>query len=294
MEFKQLKSFVAVVQYGSFTKAAEKLYVSQPTISAHISSLEEELKKTLIVRTTKSIEVTPKGMEIYEYAVRILELKERMIGACEEKGQHVIYLGASSIPSAYVLPEILPEFGKLYPDTYFVIHQSDSQGVIDGLLDGMFDIGLIGMKEEEKLVCEPFCNDRIVLITPVTERFLKYKEMEEIPFEELLREPLIVREEGSASGKSATRFLESIGFSEEQLHVTARINDQETIKNLVAGGLGISFISEKAVRNFVEEKRILQFELPTQNKRNLYLAYRKDENLKPYMRDFAKFVKEKY
>lgn len=294
MEFKQLKSFVAVVQYGSFTKAAEKLYVSQPTISAHISSLEEELKKTLIVRTTKSIEVTSKGMEIYEYAVRILELKERMIGACEEKGQHVIYLGASSIPSAYVLPEILPEFGKLYPDTYFVIHQSDSQGVIDGLLDGMFDIGLIGMKEEEKLVCEPFCNDRIVLITPVTERFLKYKEMEEIPFEELLREPLIVREEGSASGKSATRFLESIGFLEEQLHVTARINDQETIKNLVAGGLGISFISEKAVRNFVEEKRILQFELPTQNKRNLYLAYRKDENLKPYMRDFAKFVKEKY
>ena len=294
MEFKQLKSFVAVVQYGSFTKAAEKLYVSQPTISADISSLEEELKKTLIVRTTKSIEVTSKGMEIYEYAVRILELKERMIGACEEKGQHVIYLGASSIPSAYVLPEILPEFGKLYPDTYFVIHQSDSQGVIDGLLDGMFDIGLIGMKEEEKLVCEPFCNDRIVLITPVTERFLKYKEMEEIPFEELLREPLIVREEGSASGKSATRFLESIGFLEEQLHVTARINDQETIKNLVAGGLGISFISEKAVRNFVEEKRILQFELPTQNKRNLYLAYRKDENLKPYMRDFAKFVKEKY
>ena len=83
MEFKQLKSYVAVVKYGSFTKAAERLYVSQPTISAHISALEEELKRTLIVRTTKSIEVTEKGMEIYEYAVRILELRDRMIGACE-------------------------------------------------------------------------------------------------------------------------------------------------------------------------------------------------------------------
>lgn len=294
MEFKQLKSYVAVVKYGSFTKAAEKLYVSQPTISAHISSLEEELKKTLIVRTTKSIEVTEKGMEIYEYAVKILELKDRMVETCEEKGQHIVYLGASTIPSAYILPEILPEVGRIHPDTYFVINQSDSQGVIDGLLDGIFDIGLIGMKEDEKLVCIPFCKDRIVLITPVTEYFLKLQNFEEIPLEELLKQPLIVREEGSASGKSATRFLESIGMTEERLHITARINDQETIKNLVAGGLGVSFISEKAARNFVEEKRLLQFELPVQNERNLYLVYRKDEELRPYIKDFADFIKYKY
>ncbi len=294
MEFKQLKSYVAVVKYGSFTKAAEKLYVSQPTISAHISALEEALNKTLIVRTTKTIEVTEKGMEIYEYAVRILELRDRMIDTCEDKGEHIIYLGASTIPSAYILPEILPEFGKLYPDTYFVINQSDSQGVIDGLLDGIFDIGLIGMKEEEKLVCKPFCKDRIVLITPVNEHFLELQKREETPLEELLKEPLIVREEGSASGKSATRFLESMGMTEEKLHVTARINDQETIKNLVAGGLGISFISEKAVRNFIEEKRLLQFELPEQNERNLYLVYRKDEEMKSYIRNFVDFVRKKY
>lgn len=294
MEFKQLKSYVAVVKYGSFTKAAERLYVSQPTISAHISALEEELKRTLIVRTTKSIEVTEKGMEIYEYAVRILELRDRMIGACEENGEHIIYLGASTIPSAYILPEILPEFGKLFPNTYFSIHQSDSQGVIEGLLEGMFDIGLVGMKTEENLVCIPFCRDRIVLITPVNEYFLKLKEEQETPLKELLKQPFIIREEGSASGKSASRFLESMGMTEESLHVTARINDQETIKNLVAGGLGVSFISEKAVKNFVEEKRLLQFELPVQNERNLYLAYRKDEDLKSYVKEFVNFIKKKY
>lgn len=292
MEFKQLKSYVAVVKYGSFTKAAEKLFVSQPTISAHISSLEEELNKKLIIRTTKSIEITEKGMEVYEYAIRILELKDRMMEACEEKGQHIIYLGASTIPSAYILPEVLPKFGKLHPDIYFVIHQSDSQGVVDGLLDGVFDIGLIGMKEEEKLICKPFCKDRIVLITPVTEQFLKMQKEKTIPLTELLKEPIILREEGSASGKSASRFLESIGMTEDKLNVTARINDQETIKNLVASGLGISFISEKAVRNFVEEKRLLQFELPVQNERELYVVYRKDEDLKSSVREFDEFIRK--
>lgn len=289
MEFKHLESYVAVVKQGSFTKAAEQLFVSQPTISAHIQAMEEELTERLIIRTTKNIEVTAKGMEIYEYAVRILELRKRMISTCVREEKHIVYLGASTIPSVYLLPEILPEFGKQYPDTYFVIHQSDSQGIIDGLQMGIFDIGLIGMKTDDTLICEPFCKDRIVLVTPVTEYFLRLHEREETPLKELLKEPMILREEGSASLKSATRFLESIGIKEEELNISTRINDQETIKNLVAGGLGSSFISEKAVRNFVEEKRLLQFELPVQIERELYIAYRKEE-LKPYVQEFVKFV----
>ena len=81
MEFKQLQSFVAVVQQKSFTKAAEELYLSQPTISTHIYQLEEELHTKLILRTTKSIAITPKGMELYNYATNILELKQRMLQA---------------------------------------------------------------------------------------------------------------------------------------------------------------------------------------------------------------------
>lgn len=292
MEFKQLESYVAVVKHASFTKAAEKLYVSQPTISAHIHAMEEELGERLIIRTTKNIEVTAKGMEIYEYAVRILELRERMISTCDKEEKHIVYLGASTIPSAYLLPEILPEFGKQYPDTYFVINQSDSQAIIEGLRMGMFDVGLIGMKADDKLVCEPFCKDRIVLVTPVTEHFLELHNRKEIPLKELLKEPMILREEGSASLKTASRFLESIGIKEEELNISARINDQETIKNLVASGLGSSFISEKAVRNFVKEKRLLQFELPIQIERELYLAYRK-EDLKPYVQEFVNFVRKR-
>lgn len=293
MEFKHLQSFVAVVKYCSFTKAAENLFISQPTISAHISALEEELHKVLIVRTTKSIQITPKGKEVYEYAVNILDLCERMISVCKEEERRTIHLGTSTIPSSYILPDILPEFIKVYPDTYFIVHQSDSQGVIDGLLDGIFDVGFIGM-QEDKLMCEPFWQDRMVLITPVSEHFLAMKKMSEVPFSELLKEPIILREEGSGSNKSVNYFLEMIGKTGKELQVVACINDQETIKNLVSEGLGISIISEKAARNFVNEKRLLQFELPAYNGRDLYLAYRKNYVLKPQINDFVKFIHQKY
>ena len=79
MELKQLQSFVTVATWGSFTRAAELLYLSQPTISAHIRQLEEELHTRLISRTTKTVELTPKGKEVYEYAVNILELRNRMV-----------------------------------------------------------------------------------------------------------------------------------------------------------------------------------------------------------------------
>lgn len=293
MEFKHLQSFAAVVRYGSFTRAAEKLYLSQPTISAHIQALEAELNKRLIIRTTKSFEVTAKGRMVYEYAVNILDLKERMLQSCSDEGQKIIHLGASTIPSAYILPEILPEFGKRYPEIYFVIHQTDSQGVMDGLADGIFDVGLIGMKTDQ-LTCIPFCEDRMVMITPVNEHFLQKKEQEGEVFKELLQEPIILREKGSGSSKSADRFLEYVGIREEQLQVMARINDQEAIKNMVAGGLGVSIISARAAQNFVKEKRVLQFELPYHNRRSLYLAYRKDYILKSYVQEFVRFTCRKY
>ena len=172
MDLKHLQSYVAVVKYGSFTKAAENLFISQPTISAHINALEEELGKPLMIRTTKNMEITEKGKEVYEYATNVLDLCDRMVETCNEQERQTIHLGTSNIPSCYILPELLPEYAQMHPDTYFDIHQSDSQGVIDGLLDGIFDVGLIGMKED-KLKCEMFWQDRMVLVTPVNEHFLK-------------------------------------------------------------------------------------------------------------------------
>ena len=296
MEFKQLESFAAVVKCNSFTKAAEKLYISQPTISTHIRALEEELNTRLILRTTKSIEVTPEGRKLYEYAENILQLRNRMLEECTGGVKKILHLAASTIPSAYILPEVLPAYGATRPDHYFVIHQSDSKSVIDGILDGLYDVGLVGMEaQRENLTCVDFCQDEMVLITPVNEHFLELKDRKASPVEILRQELVVLREKGSGSRKSVDRFMEERGITEEQLNITARINDPEAIKNLVAGGFGVSIVSKRAARNFLREKRLLDFELPgNAGVRKLYAVYRNDRAEDNRVKEFVNFLLQRY
>lgn len=294
MELKQLRSFAAVVRYGSFTRAAENTYLSQPTISTHIRALEEELNTQLLLRDTKNLQVTPRGQELYECACRMLELQDNLLQRWRQSDQHIIQLGASTIPSAYILPEVLPRYGKENPGSYFVVHQSDSRQVIEGVAGGLFDVGMSGMPcQEESIRCEPFFRDRMVLITPVSRRFLAMQSQGEQALAELLREPIILREPGSGSQKSADRFLSQMGLRENELRVTARVNDQESIKNLVSGGLGVSIVSEKAVRDFVAEKRLLAFPLPPGSaERDLYLLLPRHASADSLR--FCSFVREFY
>ncbi|WP_291244984.1 selenium metabolism-associated LysR family transcriptional regulator [Fournierella sp.] len=294
MELKQLRSFAAVVRYGSFTRAAENTYLSQPTISTHIRALEEELNTQLLLRDTKNLQVTPRGQELYECACRMLELQDNLLQRWRQSDQHIIQLGASTIPSAYILPEVLPLYGKQNPGSYFVVHQSDSRQVIEGVAGGLFDVGMSGMPcQDEAIRCEPFFRDRMVLITPVSRRFLALQSQGEQALPELLREPIILRETGSGSQKSADRFLAQMGLRENELRVTARVNDQESIKNLVSGGLGVSIVSEKAVRDFVAEKRLLAFPLPSGSaERNLYLLLPRHASADSLR--FCSFVREFY
>lgn len=294
MELKQLRSFAAVVRYGSFTRAAENTCLSQPTISTHIRALEEELNTQLLLRDTKNLQVTPRGQELYECACRMLELQDNLLQRWRQSDQHIIQLGASTIPSAYILPEVLPRYGKENPGSYFVVHQSDSRQVIQGVAEGLFDVGMSGMPcQDEAIRCEPFFRDRMVLITPVSRRFLALQSQGEAALPELLAEPIILREAGSGSQKSADRFLAQMGLRESELRVTARVNDQESIKNLVSGGLGVSIVSEKAVRDFVAEKRLLAFPLPPGSaERNLYLLLPRHANADSLR--FSAFVREFY
>ncbi len=296
MELKQLESFAAVVGFGSFTKAAAYLYISQPSVSSHIQALEKELGSTLIHRTTKSIELSPVGRKVYEYAKDMLQLRDRMLRECTTQQQSILHLGASTIPASYILPELLPAFSTQAPNTFFVLHQHDSEAAVKGVADGLYDVGLVSIpSEQEELVCQCFYQDRIILITPVTEHFLQLQALPETPLEALLKEPIILREQSESRKKRADFFLESAGVDQAQLNVAARVNNPEVIKNLVAGGLGISFLSERAARNLIAEKRVLPFSLPAYNSvRELYLIYRRDRADRADIREFADFVRRFY
>lgn len=296
MEFRQLESFCAVVRYQSFTKAAEKLYISQPTISTHIRMLEQEFNSRLIIRTTKNIEITPHGKELFACAQKIFTLKNDLIQKWSEENKKIIRIGASTIPADYILPEVLPLFCQKYPDIQLHIHQNDSGNILQSILNGKFTIGMVGMKSFEKeLDFVPFFHDEIVMITPKQENFLHFSQKafnQDDLISLLKKETIILREQGSGSKKRLESYFEQINLSEKSLNIIARLNDQESIKKLVASGLGISFISAKAI---TDADSLLTIKLPENNlTRSLYFAYHKDYILKEHILSFIKFVQNFY
>ena len=295
MEFKQLEAFVAVVDYGSFSEAARKLYLTQPTISAHVRSLEEELHTKLILRTTKKTTITTRGYQLYDSAVRMLEIRNNLLENFTGVQKHMIDLAASTIPSSYLLPEILAAFGKTHPDIYFHSIQADSAESINRVLDGTVDLALVGQNtRDETCVFLPFCQDELVIATPITNHYLGLQN-KSVTFEDFIKDPVIIREKGSGTKKEMDLFLEQIGVTPSDLNVIARMNDLEGIKKSIVNGLGISILSARSAIDLQKTKQILLFPLEeSAHKRTFYIVYSKNRILKPHVRQFIQFVQNFY
>lgn len=295
MEFKQLEAFVAVVDYGSFSEAARKLYLTQPTISAHVRSLEEELHTKLILRTTKKTTITTRGYQLYDSAVRMLEIRNNLLENFTGVQKHMIDLAASTIPSSYLLPEILAAFGKTHPDIYFHSIQADSAESINRVLDGTADLALVGQNtRDETCVFLPFCQDELVIATPITSHYLGLQN-KSVTFEDFIKDPVIIREKGSGTKKEMDLFLEQIGVTPSDLNVIARMNDLEGIKKSIVNGLGISILSARSAIDLQKTKQILLFPLEeSAHKRTFYIVYSKNRILKPHVRQFIQFVQNFY
>ena len=295
MEFKQLEAFVAVVDYGSFSEAARKLYLTQPTISAHVRSLEEELHTKLILRTTKKTTITTRGYQLYDSAVRMLEIRNNLLENFTGVQKHMIDLAASTIPSSYLLPEILAAFGKTHPDIYFHSIQADSAESINRVLDGTVDLALVGQNtRDETCVFLPVCQDELVIATPITNHYLGLQN-KSVTFEDFIKDPIIIREKGSGTKKEMDLFLEQIGVTPSDLNVIARMNDLEGIKKSIVNGLGISILSARSAIDLQKTKQILLFPLEeSAHKRTFYIVYSKNRILKPHVRQFIQFVQNFY
>lgn len=299
MELKQLEAFVNVVELQSFSKAAKVIYLTQPTVSAHIVSLEKELNTKLLERTTKSVSLTQNGEKLYAYAKTMVSLKEEMMMEfCSQKASEImINIAASTIPSLYVLPELIPAFQKKVAAVHFSLIQGDSEDTIKAVLTHKADIGFVGMYAADKrLQCIPFLEDSLVVIMPNEE---KYQEIlsgsQENIWDLLLKEPMILRENGSGTRKEAEKFLEARGIREEQLNVIAHINEQEMIKRSVSKGMGISIISRKAAEDYAEIGKLLIYEPPGGKIiRNLYLIYEKRKRFGSVIKQFIIFSQQYY
>lgn len=302
MDFKQIESFIAVAETGSFTKAAKIMNVSQPSISLHVQNLESELKTSLLLRDTKKIKMTERGQEFYECAKNMLRLKDRMLRDWADEDKGLIRIGASSIPSSYILPEVLSTYQRLHPNIHVNIFQADSEKVVAGLHGGDYQIALVGMNvQDDDVNCMPFYYDRFVLITPATVTYknlyetYKLTRQQDILVKILRERPVIFREEGSGSQKTTGRILRELHLLEDELNISARLNDTESIKKMVQGGLGVAILSGKAVENEATDGSVYAFELffPEAERTLNVVSFKKDK-LKKHEEDFIAFLKQYY
>ena len=299
MNLKQLEAFVQVAEGGSFSKAAKKLYLTQPTISAHVAALEKELNVRLFVRNTKEVSLSEDGKDLYKYARQMVDLEKKIderFGTREEGGKHCITIAASTIPAQYLLPKVLMRFNEKYPEEQLKIMETDSAKVVTQIVEHMVDVGFTGTVLEKKH-CKymPFYKDELVIITPNTEKYQKLKDHMTDDISWLLEEHVILREEGSGTRKEAEKQLKQAGVDLSDLDIIASIENQETIKKSVRQGMGLSILSKLATADEAEAGYVLAFPIPKADKgRDINLVYNKNYQLSRSAERFIKVVKEVY
>ena len=296
MNLKQLEAFVQVSESGSFSKAAKELFLTQPTISAHISSLEKELNVRLFIRNKKEVSLSDDGKDLYRYAKQITDLEkaiEERFYMDSDDGKHFITIAASTIPAQYLLPKVLMCYRERYPKEQIKIMETDSSEVVTQVVDHMVDVGFTGTVLEKKH-CKyiPFYKDELAVITPDTPEYRILKEQNRDDIDWIKRKPLILREEGSGTRKEAEKQLKNAGISMEDLDIVASIANQETIKKSVKQGMGITVLSRLAAE---DEDGLLIFPIPGADEgRDINLVYNKNYQMTRSADRFIRIVKEVY
>lgn len=294
MEFNQLESFINVVNLKSFSKAAEKLFLTQPAVSNNIQNLEKELETVLINRNYKKITVTEEGELLYNYAVNMLNMRDQAsckIGTLKGRICGNLEISSSTIPEQYILPHYLKDFSVKYPDITFTINHGDSKKVVDDVIKGYTNYGIVGaVYESKQLEYIPFYEDRIVLAVPYIERY-PWKNYEEIDIDILRKEKLIMREEGSGTRKILEKNLSDASLNLSSLNLISAVESNETIKKMVELDMGITLISEIAIENEIKLKLIKPLLIKEVDiRRQFYFVYCKNRYLSPLAEKFKDFL----
>jgi len=292
INLKQLEAFVTTAEYSSFTKAAEALYLTQSTVSAHISSLEQVLQVRLIQRgSRRRVQLTNEGKQAYDMAKEILNRCQSLqnLGTAIEQCQ--LAVGASSVPSQYLVPELMSGFSAEYPDSRYVLQRGDSDRIHRLLKQGDVRLGFVGAAtDRENYTYHAVAGDRLVLITANTERYRKLKNAE-TSGRQLLHEPIILREVSSGTRKAMEAYLNRLGVPVRSLNLVAQIDNTEAIKSSVSRGIGVSVVSELTVREEVAAGKLLSFDLDAGGVfRNIYLCWRKDVTLTSVEKRFVDYT----
>ncbi len=289
ISFKQLEAFSTVVEHRSFSIAADKLGLRQPTVSAHITHLEKQLNTKLLDRTKN--QPTGQGRIFYKHASFIANRVKQMLSEVRLSNNNEITIGASNLPGTYLLPELLNAFRNKYPDVKLHLKLSGSDEIIKGVSEGKLEIGVVGIiaTPSRNLAIKYLSADNLVLAVPQKHRWSKRNS---VTAQELKQEPFLLREKGSASRKLFMERLSSKGLGLNDLNIVAELSSNDDIKEAVKRKLGVAILPSLAIRNEIKSHslkalRITGISLSIR----MYLIHRKNRPLSSAARNLLSWIK---
>ena len=292
MDFHQLEMFTAVVETGSFSRAGERMFFSQPTVTMQVKALEDELAQQLLERSSQGVRVTAAGQRVYDYASSVLRERESLLaefGRSDPETSHVS-VAVSTVPAHYLLPQLISAFRKRHPGVQFHVLFCNSSEVGRALLDQRAQVGLCGsIAFLDGCEYRPVAKDRLLVITPNDERYSALESGAPFPDSLLFSEPMVVRESGSGTRREFEDWLRK-RTGRAELNIAAVMSDYQAIKNAVVAGTGIAVMSERAAADYIRSGYVLGFPLEGMPPRDLCLVRRKKAKLLGLVREFYDFM----
>lgn len=243
---RQIEVFCQVADQHSFSKAANAVFLSQPTVSEHMAALERTLGTRLFDRVRGAVTLTRAGQVFYGYAQKMLSMQKEAVRALDDlKGavRGELSIGGSTIPGTYLLPALVKTFRETHRDVRVTIRTGDSAGILELLSQGAIEAGIVGTRVRQRGIdATEIAKDELVVICPPSHAWARKKTLEP---GELAAEPFVLRERGSGTRETMERQLSEAGAG--PLNVSVEVDSTEEAKESVKAGLGVSIVSRRAI-----------------------------------------------
>jgi LysR family transcriptional regulator, transcriptional activator of the cysJI operon len=254
MEDHKLKVFCTVAETKSFSKTSEIIHLTQPAVSLQVQALEDIYETKLFDRTSGSINLTTSGEVLYKYSKDILALyalAEKDISKITGLVKGSIKIGAGTTFGNHILPSIIVDFKNTHPKIEIDVFIGNTKRIMDLLHSGAVDVGIVGeVPSKSKVVVEPIMSDELFMIVPPQHAWAKKKV---VPILDLLKEPIVFREEGSGTRQVIEKYLVDNGINLSELQIAVIFGSTSSIKEAVERGMGVSVVSKWAIRKELQQ-----------------------------------------
>ncbi|MGH7308975.1 MAG: selenium metabolism-associated LysR family transcriptional regulator [Candidatus Rokuibacteriota bacterium] len=292
MDLHRLEVFVKVAELGSFSRAAEALFLTQPTVSEHVRALEEGLGVQLLDRLGRGATPTPAGQLLLGYAQRILVLMREARQAVDRfQGRLLgeLVVGGSTIPGEYILPPLIGQFKAKYPDISISLRVGSSQQITEWVEAGRVEIGVVGARPSSRvLVARELMADQIVIVVPPEHAWARRRS---VRLADIRTEPLVLRERGSGTRQALERALAEAGSDLSGFRVAGEMGSTQAVKQAVRAGIGVTLVSSLAVEDECRAGLLVRVRVEDLDlRRSFHVVTHRDRSRSPLAQAFLEFV----